>query len=59
MGAKTKNGGFMGNQTSTPGPGQYSSGARPHTAGGAFGVKTGSSLAINPQTGANVGPGAY
>ena len=32
---------------------------RPKTAGGVFGIKTGSSLAINPQTTARVGPGAY
>lgn len=32
---------------------------RPKTAGGAFGGKYGSSLAINPQTTARVGPGAY
>jgi hypothetical protein len=32
---------------------------RPKTAGGAFGVKYGSSLAINPQTSSKVGPGAY
>ena len=32
---------------------------RPKTAGGTFGIKCGSSLAINPQTGANLGPGAY
>ena len=59
MGAKTNAGGFLGKGSSTPGPGQYSIGDRPKTAGGAFGVKTGSSLAINPQTTARVGPGAY
>ena len=52
-------GSFMGKGTSTPGPGQYSVDQRPRTAGGAFGVKTGSSLGINPQTAAKVGPGAY
>ena len=49
----------MSKGTSTPGPGQYSIDQRPRTAGGAFGVKTGSSLGINPQTAAKVGPGAY
>ena len=32
---------------------------RPKTAGGQFGIKTGSSLSINPQTGPNLGPGSY
>ena len=32
---------------------------RPKTAGGAFGGKHGSSLAINPQTSNRVGPGSY
>ena len=52
---------FMSGGTKTPGPGQYSVGGqmRPKTAGGQFGVKTGSSLAINPQTGPNLGPGSY
>jgi len=58
MGTKT-GGGFLGRGSTTPGPGQYCVTDRPKTAGGAFGVKTGSSLAINPQTTARVGPGAY
>ena len=51
----------MGKGNNVPGPGQYSNlyGNRPKTAGGAFGVKTGSSMSINPQTAAKVGPGAY
>ena len=49
MGSKTDNGGFLGPKKKTPGPGQYSGeGMRPKTAGGTFGVKIGSSLAINP-----------
>ena len=59
MGLKTGGGGFLGKNKNTPGPGQYSITDRPKTAGGAFGVKTGSSLAINPQTTTLVGPGAY
>ena len=60
MGSKTNNGGFLGAMTKTPGPGQYSGDSlRPKTAGGTFGVKIGSSLAINPQTTTRVGPGAY
>ena len=59
MGAKTGGGGFLGKGSSTPGPGQYSIGDRPRTAGGAFGGRYGSSMAINPQTSARVGPGAY
>lgn len=60
MGQKTSYGSFLGPQKKTPGPGQYSGDSmRPKTAGGTFGVKIGSSLAINPQTGAKVGPGAY
>ena len=49
MGSKTNNGGFLGPQKKTPGPGQYSADTmRPKTSGGTFGVKYGSSLAINP-----------
>ena len=61
MGQKTAHGGFLGNTGNAPGPGAYNTAnrMRPKTAGGTFGIKTGSSLAINPQTGANVGPGAY
>mgnify|MGYP001626790608 CR=1 FL=1 len=40
--------GFLGGGTATPGPGQYAVKDRPKTAGGAFGVKTGSSLIVNP-----------
>ena len=58
---RVNSGSFMGKGNGTPGPGQYSNlnGNRPKTAGGAFGVKTGSSLSINPQTSTKVGPGAY
>ena len=56
---RVTSGSFMSKGTSTPGPGQYSVDRRPKTAGGAFGVKTGSSMGINPQTAAKVGPGAY
>ena len=50
MGSKTDNGGFLGPKKKTPGPGQYNNKdtMRPKTAGGTFGVKLGSSLAINP-----------
>ena len=60
MGAKTNNGGFLGSKSKTPGPGTYcAEKVRPKTAGGTFGVKVGSSLAINPQTTTRVGPGSY
>jgi len=47
MASKTGTG-FMVN-SNTPGPGQYNGDSmRPKTAGGTFGIKAGSSLAINP-----------
>lgn len=58
MGSKT-GGGFLSGKGKTPGPGSYTVDSRPKTAGGAFGGKYGSSLAINPQTGDRVGPGSY
>ena len=50
MAGRVNSGSFMGKGTGTPGPGQYTNvqGARPKTAGGTFGIKIGSSLAINP-----------
>ena len=61
MAGRVNSGSFLGKGTGTPGPGQYTNvqGARPKTAGGTFGIKTGSSLSINPQTTTRVGPGAY
>jgi len=58
---RVNSGSFMGKGNNTPGPGQYSNvyGNRPKTAGGTFGGRLGSSLAINPQTGTKVGPGSY
>merc|ERR1712032_744797 len=49
---RVNSGSFMGKGNNTPGPGQYSNvyGNRPKTAGGTFGGRLGSSLAINPQT---------
>lgn len=52
----------MSKGVKTPGPGQYSideAKIRPKTAGGKFGGKYSSSLAINPQTAKHVGPGSY